>query len=936
MTTSAPVQNNNATAAQAKALKDIEAQLAILAEQAGDDAEARGLQEKQLAELHTKRQKILEDIELARQAEAAEKQKKDQQIASNKGQPKSAFTKHLQSLLIERIMDAKAVCNDKTRGASNLYTIATGFGPYTSNFMPGGSAISSFLQATPAQLASLQPLLRFYIVDNKGNEEEIYFADHVSAANIKDLANKRRAGDIQRSLPPKNKRGSNVGIKSFEWNYDNKHEGDRIIGANLEIYFGDMTELMNGNYLQFLFTTGLSDATAADIAKKKQGPKGSRKIVKTNTEVIKELTDSINKRKSALKKAANPDVVARRFFKDKKEEAAAAKRDFRQLKVVCGWSLPMGVDTSVFGGPKQYRQFREGIRRTQRAILLNLVDYNIDFQQEGTATLKMNYVGSTDNYLATNASDIFGSAEPAKTKTYFKKTEVTLTESGDTKQAKSLMKIMLGVQSKAPYLSKLGGMTTNEGDIIFPVTLGGIQFATQIANDERRLLEISKKSKNKITGKPTPAMNALNDRLTALVWLYKKALDLNTQELYTNFMRRIISKQNLMTGRVIIENGDSPDKSRHITKLAFGPDQIEEQKQIQLLKRQAKVFASETGNAQSSEAEANPSAFDPSFSDPLAGDTTSVTFYYMRFGDIIKAAMEQSSFRSDINLMMGNFRDPAGNVISIYDIPITLGTFGQFFFDLIASRQLSTMPFDRFFRSFLKVVANMMGYAYRGEQRLTFDFTTFNSNRHPGSSNKPLSVQALKNLGAGAASPLVRQTTKSGEPIPHQTYYALYSRRVDHNQRLGIREQDEAEGIYHYTIASDRGLAKTFNFARQDTKYFQEMLIESSNMENNIRALFLPQNVSIDMVGNGIHRNGDLIFVDSRAALGGWAGTKLGIGGYYRVIRSAHSISNRGYTTTLDCVFELRAPEGAARAQRDHYGGTEEMMGLLDDLGEDG
>ena len=81
MTTSAPVQNNNATAAQAKAIKDIEAQLENRREAAGDDAEARGAQEEEVAKLHAKLQKIKEDIELARQAEAAEKQKKDQSVA---------------------------------------------------------------------------------------------------------------------------------------------------------------------------------------------------------------------------------------------------------------------------------------------------------------------------------------------------------------------------------------------------------------------------------------------------------------------------------------------------------------------------------------------------------------------------------------------------------------------------------------------------------------------------------------------------------------------------------------------------------------------------------------------------------------------------------------------------------------------------------------
>ena len=85
------------------------------------------------------------------------------------------------------------------------------------------------------------------------------------------------------------------------------------------------------------------------------------------------------------------------------------------------------------------------------------------------------------------------------------------------------------------------------------------------------------------------------------------------------------------------------------------------------------------------------------------------------------------------------------------------------------------------------------------------------------------------------------------------------------------------------------------------------MLIESNNPSDKIQALFLPQNVEIDMYGNGIHRNGDMVYVDTRAALGEFASQVLGIGGYYRVVRATHNISNRGYTTKLSCVFELRA-----------------------------
>ena len=856
--------------------------------------------------------------------------------------PKSAFTKHLQSLIIERMTDAISVFAGQRPGSSTLHTLKPasskdkfGVGPYVSDLLPGGK-VSEFLHATPAQLGSLVPLLRFYMVDNKGNENEIYFADYVSTSNIEMLATQRMAGSIRRSLPARNKRGSNVGIKSFDWNYNNKHEGDKIIEAELELYFGDMTELMNGNYLQFIFTTGLSAPSAADIGK--PNADGSRQVVKTDVEVQIGLENSISTRKASLKKG-NPDSQAKRYFQDKKEDAAAAKRDFRQLKVVCGWSIPKGVDVSVFGGKKKFENFKEGLRRTQRAIILNLIDYNVEFQQEGTATMSMRYVGSTDNYLATNSSDIFGSADPAQIATFFTPIEVAASEAGTGNKKGATTPDVNKVVASDPYLSRVGALTSNTGDTILQVTMGGLQFASQIANDERRLLEITQGDLDKEKGTKTSDLEAVEDRMELIILLYNKALDLQRKELYNNFLRRVITSQNLKVGRVTIVNGDDPDQTKHKVDLAFGTAQVEDQQIRELLQKQTKAYNAGVAALSEEERQAieagrsggpGGASFDPTLIDPLAGDTKSVTFYYMRLGDIIKAAMEQCSFRSDISFVLGNFEDAQGSAKSIYDIPITLGSFGQFFFNTVASRQLSTMPFDQFFRSLMKTVSNMLAYAYKGTQRITFDFTSFNSTQTPPSG--PLTKNVLKSIGSKAENPLVITTNANETPVQAHTYYTVFSRKVDHKNRRGDRRADESQGIYHYVLGADRGLAKTFNFSRQDTKYFQEMLIEASNMEDNIRALFLPQNVSIEMYGNGIHRNGDLIFVDSRAALGNWAGTKLGIGGYYRVVRSSHSISNRGYTTNLECVFELRAPSGAVPGIGLEEIAPDDLIGMLDEV----
>ena len=61
-----------------------------------------------------------------------------------------------------------------------------------------------------------------------------------------------------------------------------------------------------------------------------------------------------------------------------KEDVAARKKEFRQLKVIVGWSEPKGSREQLIGRTKtfksqtEYDNFIQGIRASSRAIFLNL------------------------------------------------------------------------------------------------------------------------------------------------------------------------------------------------------------------------------------------------------------------------------------------------------------------------------------------------------------------------------------------------------------------------------------------------------------------------------------------------------------------------------------------------------------------------------------
>jgi hypothetical protein len=171
------------------------------------------------------------------------------------------YIKDSQSLMFNKMFDRFGDEDFPISGAEKIYRVQKRKNrspSFIQNLNTRGlfsSKRGSFLQATPAQLGSLMPLLRFYLIDEKGNENEIYFSDKVSPTHLKKIA-ELKGKSIDEIVNYNPQGGGETGISSFSWNYNNKHEGDYIIEADLELYFGSLVELANVEYLKFLGATG--------------------------------------------------------------------------------------------------------------------------------------------------------------------------------------------------------------------------------------------------------------------------------------------------------------------------------------------------------------------------------------------------------------------------------------------------------------------------------------------------------------------------------------------------------------------------------------------------------------------------------------------------------------------------------------------------------
>ncbi len=196
------------------------------------------------------------------------------------------------------------------------------------SYFPNGAinpkTTSAFMNATNDQLSLLQPTLRFFIEESWG-DHPVYFSDFVLGEKMVEYAGLREQGSLDRITSPSSVIGTNVGIKSFSWNFDNKHEGDRVVKANLGLHFGSLIDLLNETYLDFLHLN--VDPKPSDLAPPPE-EKGKR---------LRWLEKRVSARKEALKSGTRPSLPGE---PDCKQDAGAS---FRKLKVVVGYAVPDNV-----------------------------------------------------------------------------------------------------------------------------------------------------------------------------------------------------------------------------------------------------------------------------------------------------------------------------------------------------------------------------------------------------------------------------------------------------------------------------------------------------------------------------------------------------------------------------------------------------------------
>ena len=167
---------------------------------------------------------------------------------------------------------------------------------------------------------------------------------------------------------------------------------------------------------------------------------------------------------------------------------------------------------------------------------------------------------------------------------------------------------------------------------------------------------------------------------------------------------------------------------------------------------------------------------------------------------------------------------------------------------------------------------------------------------------------------------------------PNETYnYAVFyaGRTQPQDKMTGMAAIDSGAGIFHYVLGKDRGIVKNIQLSKTDSPGLKEVRFEQEGYDGlmQLREVY---DATITCYGAPNVVPGTYLYIEPRAFapssfanptnIGGKDLTKLGIGGYYMVIRSENNYGPGECETEITAKWVAQLGCGAEGGNRDATG----------------
>ena len=753
------------------------------------------------------------------------------------------------------------------------------------------SAVRQLLNLSPHVQALLVPHIKIYRVDyDKTNPTRIIRQQELEIPNFIDPE------EISGMLRSGGGRFSGYGLKSFTWSLDGMQPEtvENNISANLTFYFQSVQDLFQGS-----MAAGRSKPSPLDLL--------------ISPPSFKKIRDEAgcDPRDANANSATNVDDIKSQF-----SQGAHAGETYR-IKVVAGWSTPPNLEDLLAPDSgielKDIQKLRRALRSTRISLFLQQTRHNLQFKQDGSIELSIEYKAALTGILVSPQADILG-GHGARLKRWNKNWECM-----KPKEKKELLAEKKKIENEdrlkkyKRFLNPLYGRNDHGQPIP-----GFIKMQTLEVNPAELMLE---------------RLGEIDDEKRRAAEARRKMSASTAERGY-----RLLDPKETLT----------PNQSK---PGAQGKDMLQ--------------FVNESINTgEPIDTEAMDSSFDSSWMQhgegALGHENIYIPFFYL--GDLIDSILgrNQSIFDPDgdgvldymtffgeidiINpLLLFQASNPrqlaaADNIneaaliqdlsdagydftwdgngaikrrINIGSIPISLDVFNVWFKDNVVKPGKDTYFLIRFLKDMCGMISEALGktcFGNRAYNKTRFD-TSIVSFSNTARTLKPGETAAVIDLARAKGN-----LDDTGDIAPTDSAdknkysilqgLVLYSTDAKPKSRSGDFGQDIRDGIYHNYLGSSTGLVKSINFSRIDQQYLREAKIQK---EGNLGAAQLRElySANLELVGNTLFKNGQYIYIwptaintDERVA------TLLGLGGYFMIKSVKHTISPSGYTVSVSALQE--------------------------------
>ena len=641
-------------------------------------------------------------------------------------------------------------------------------------------------------------------------------------------------------------------------------------------------------------------------------------------------------------------------------------RDYYRIKAVVGWQVPPYAHV---GGPPDYMSddFKRSVRRAKIVLNLELKDYDLDFREDGSLVVTLNYVSYIESILAGPEFDIFErvadkikeeqkSSAPQKIQDTLKAKQEQIQEALDAPGSLSPATIAAATRSieKLEEESEIAGkkleawryrtlmgryrqLLSEMHDRVYVAEVKVkdiIAEFTHSADRSRRFVQSEAMSrKRQIQGRdpqtgtwgPVERTGGLNPRMPK-IHLRGGPGGNASMGAHTKDGDRVYTP----SAESYLKAMDTAVKE--VNEEAYNPDSADDEPEEKRKQRENRQLRSITPRKL-----------------PKKGEDVEVAFFL--FGDLIdsilKGSLGEKLIESDVHLIYGpitivDYYTDEPRVINIADIPISMQLFLEFVHQKIIKPQIDRYPIHSFLRdAFNYLIAPAVGEACfagaSGNTKFEMQIISATKNANGKDRVKPGRVRG-SDISPESEDTILIENDYT--PVTNMMNYVIISADQDlgATNLCGDMGKDVKNGIHHLFLGSETGILRSAKFKKMKMKYAPEMLTQRSisGEESKGVQLWHKYNAELSLIGTPMFRPGQMIYVNVDATGLGPTGARvfdgqpweiygpgnllspsalLGLGGYYLVIGSENAISKEGWSNTITAIWQGRGEciEGRAR-----------------------